>query len=114
MDHDFFTRCCHSGFRFQLLSEYLSVFRTHSNQKTYCWENYVAESTILTNKYKESPQWNNFIGNAKISLAKKIISLSQHRNIHPRLGLVVKYDEVFIRQWLDYLKFQSKPINFGV
>lgn len=88
-------------------SEYLSVFRTHSNQKTHCWENYVAESTILANKYKESPPWNNFIGKVKILLAKKIISFAKHRNIHPRLGLVVKYDETFIRQWLDYLKSQS-------
>lgn len=107
MDHDFFTRCCHSGFRFQLLSEYLSVFRTHSNQKTHCWENYVAESTILANKYKESPPWNNFIGKVKILLAKKIISFAKHRNIHPRLRLAVKYDETFIRQWLDDLKSQS-------
>jgi len=92
MDHDFFLRCCAHNLRFKLTSEILAVFRQHSDQKTHNRKKYKAESARVLQEYKQLPHWQNFIGKTKLHIAKTLINLARHRNIHPRLGLAPRYD----------------------
>ncbi len=112
MDHDFFLRCCDCGFRFKLVYTPLAAFRQHTNQKTSVSQKYMADSAESISKYKQRPEWQSFMGKLKLRIAKKLISLGHHRNIHPRLGLVPKLDRQLIQNWLDQLKNYSEINSF--
>lgn len=104
MDHAFFLRCCDFGFKYKLVGRQLSLIQEHAEQKTKQGSRYVDEFLEVVSPYKRQPEWRSWIGQLKLSTAKKMFSLAHHRNSHPRLGLIPKFDEELIRQWLADLR----------
>jgi glycosyltransferase involved in cell wall biosynthesis len=104
MDHAFFLRCCDSGFNYKLISEYLSIIQEHNAQKTKQGTKYIDEFQAVVISYKDRSEWQSLIGCFKLHLAKRMFSLIHHRNTHPRLGLVPKFDAEYICSWLDDVK----------
>lgn len=104
MDHDFFLRCCDQGFSFKLTHLPLAVFRLHAAQKTSAFDQYTAESETCMQQYENRPEWRSPLGQFKIRLAQHLIALGHHRNQHPRLGLIPRYNQQQIRTWLTDLQ----------
>jgi glycosyltransferase involved in cell wall biosynthesis len=102
MDHEFFLRCILAGARLRLDPGMLALFRQHAKQKTAHWDRYQAESRAAKQQFL-TPYWNGFAGRSRMRWSGWIEALAEHRNKHPRLGLVPRYDRVAIGRWLSQL-----------
>lgn len=103
MDQEFFLRCCDAKCKFYLTAEPLAVFRQYSGQKTACGNRYVEDSDRVIAEFKiANPYWYSLPGRTKIRWAKLLWTLSHHRNIHPRIGLVPRLDPELV-SWLKAL-----------
>jgi len=108
MDHDFFLQCCKHGLKFKLTAKHLSIYRKHPQQKTAHPEGFANAFKDIVRRYEMHPEWSGFKGKAKIFLAKKLISLAYHRNIHPSVGLVPRFNEELTRKWLVSLHRKTR------
>lgn len=105
MDLDFFLRCVDLDLHFYLTSDVLAVFRRHDTQKTH--NRNFTESSQMYREYYQRPHWKGFIGKTKIKIAKKLVDLAKHRNIHPRLGLVAPCNYEAVTSWLENIQAQT-------
>jgi glycosyltransferase involved in cell wall biosynthesis len=85
------------GVKLSLVDEPLSAFRRHPEQKTSAWNRYADELERIKARYGER-QGAYF--NFKVACYARLRKFFEHRNTHPRLGLVPPGDVPALRNLL--------------
>ena len=86
------------GVKLSLVDYPLSAFRRHPEQKTAAWSKYTDELQAIRARYgqRQGPLFD-----LKVAFYKKLRAALQHRNTHPRLGLVPPGDACALRKMLE-------------